>query len=35
MKVIEWILVTKYHCNIEGGFVQDWVALGEQKYPNV
>lgn len=28
MELVCWILVNKYNCKIEGGFVRDWIVGG-------
>ena len=33
MVAVCWVLVTKFHCSIKGGFVRDWVIKNKQHLP--
>jgi hypothetical protein len=33
MELVAWILVTKFDCILEGGFVRDWIVGGRSKIP--
>ncbi|CAF4047961.1 unnamed protein product [Adineta steineri] len=33
MEVVAWIAVCKFNCNLEGGFVRDWIVANERVCP--
>ncbi len=33
MELVVWILINKFHCIIEGGFVRDWIIRGHEEFP--
>ncbi|CAF1197289.1 unnamed protein product [Adineta steineri] len=33
MEVVAWIAVCKFNCNLEGGFVRDWIVANERVRP--
>lgn len=35
MEVVSWVACTKFDCEIEGGFIRDWVVGGfDEKKPD-
>ncbi|CAF4078591.1 unnamed protein product [Rotaria magnacalcarata] len=33
MEVVAWVAVCKFNCNLEGGFVRDWIVANERVRP--
>lgn len=34
MEIVAWLLVSKFKCRLEGGFVRDWVVAGQHSRPS-
>ena len=33
MELVAWILITKFNCIVEGGFIRDWIVRGDSEFP--